>query len=93
LPELSSGDVERFTVRDTPSTRASNDNASHPDEVDAMFPHGASPFRTVDNAPPKLWSRHVWGMEKWGKRAGAWGKGVEGLKERKKEKDEMPDKS
>lgn len=51
-----------------------------------IFAHGASPFRTVTDAPPKIAWTHIWGTVKWGKRAGAWGKGVEGLDERKKEK-------
>ncbi|KAJ4357815.1 uncharacterized protein N0V89_002391 [Didymosphaeria variabile] len=50
-----------------------------------MIPHGASPFRTREDAPPKIAWTHVWGTVKWGKRAGAWGKGVEGLEERKRE--------
>jgi protein AFG1 len=49
-----------------------------------LFPHeGASPFRTVSDAPPKIDWTHVWGTMKWGKGAGAWGKGVEGLEERR----------
>lgn len=53
-----------------------------------LFPHGASPFRTHPDAPPKIDWTHVWGTVKWGKRAGAWGKGIEGLDERKSGKDE-----
>lgn len=52
---------------------------------EAMFRHGASPFRVSREAPPKFEWTHIWGMVKWGKKAGAWGKGVEGLGERKKE--------
>ncbi|PSN63830.1 hypothetical protein BS50DRAFT_90170 [Corynespora cassiicola Philippines] len=47
----------------------------------------ASPFRTTSDSPPKIQWTHVWGTIKWGKKAGAWGKGVEGLEERKREKD------
>ncbi|GAB7352047.1 hypothetical protein MBLNU459_g2556t1 [Dothideomycetes sp. NU459] len=54
------------------------------DEV--MFRHGASPFRTAREPPPKFSWTHVWGTMKWGKKAGAWGQGVEGLQDRKKEK-------
>ncbi|CAI6338567.1 unnamed protein product [Periconia digitata] len=57
-------------------------------EIEGVFAYGASPFRTVDEAPPKIWWTHVWGTTRWGKRAGAWGKGVEGLEERKKEKEQ-----
>ncbi|KAF2799078.1 hypothetical protein K505DRAFT_80852 [Melanomma pulvis-pyrius CBS 109.77] len=54
----------------------------------ALFPHeGASPFRTSMDAPPRFNWTHVWGTIQWGKRAGAWGKGVDGLGERKKIKD------
>jgi len=49
------------------------------------FRHGASPFRTSQEPPPKISWVHIWGNMKWGKRAGAWGKGPEGLQERKKE--------
>lgn len=56
----------------------------HMDEV--MFRHGASPFRTAQDPPPKFSWTHVWGTMKWGRKAGAWGQGVEGLKDRGKEK-------
>lgn len=55
-------------------------------ELDDMFAHGASPFRTHPDAPPKFSWTHAWGMMTWGKKAGAWGKGVEGLDERDKPK-------
>lgn len=58
-----------------------------PERQEAMFPHGASPFRTDPDAPPKISWTHVWGTVQWGKRAGAWGKGVEGLDQRRREKD------
>lgn len=63
---------------------------------DGMFRHGASPFRTADEAPPRIGWTHAWGMVRWGKKAGAWGKGVDGLEERQKEKEmdgKMSDKS
>ena len=49
-----------------------------------MVRHGSSPFRTSEEPPPKISWVHAWGMMKWGKKAGAWGKGVEGLGEREK---------
>ncbi len=51
-----------------------------------LFRHGASPFRTAAEPPPQIGWTHAWGMMRWGKKAGAWGKGVEGLEERKKGK-------
>ncbi|KAI9734819.1 MAG: hypothetical protein M1834_001897 [Cirrosporium novae-zelandiae] len=46
-----------------------------------FFKHGASsPFRKhPDDAPPKFSLVHFWGVMKWGKRAGRWGQGPEGL--------------
>ncbi|KAF1849966.1 mitochondrial ATPase-like protein [Cucurbitaria berberidis CBS 394.84] len=57
-------------------------------ELEDMFAHGASPFRTHPDAPPKFSGTHAWGMVTWGKKAGAWGKGVEGLEERKRGEEE-----
>jgi protein AFG1 len=52
------------------------------------FKHSsASPFRTSTEEPPKISWTHIWGSGvPWGKKAGAWGKGVEGLKDRGNEK-------
>ena len=49
-----------------------------------LFRHGASPFRTSREAPPKFGWEHAWGLVRWGKKAGTWGKGIEGLEERGK---------
>lgn len=49
-------------------------------------PSSSSPFRTSKEEPPKISWTHVWGTTKWGKRAGAWGQGPEGLKDRGDEK-------
>ncbi|KPI41991.1 uncharacterized protein AB675_5657 [Cyphellophora attinorum] len=45
---------------------------------EGLFRHGASPYRTIEEAPPKFGWQHAWGMMTWGKKAGEWGKGVEG---------------
>jgi protein AFG1 len=52
------------------------------------FKHSsASPFRTSTEEPPKISWTHIWGSGvAWGKKAGAWGKGPEGLKDRGDEK-------
>ncbi|KAG9205362.1 hypothetical protein G6514_008002 [Epicoccum nigrum] len=55
------------------------------EEIEKMFRHGASPFRTTADPPPKFSEAHAWGVTTWGKKAGAWGKGVEGLRERRKD--------
>jgi predicted ATPase len=57
-----------------------------------IFAHGSSPFRTSSDPPPKINWTHVWGTTKWGKKAGPWGKGVEGLDERKKETHEKKER-
>ncbi|KAL8914462.1 MAG: hypothetical protein Q9171_000967 [Xanthocarpia ochracea] len=49
---------------------------------ETLFRHGASPFRTSQDPPPKIPWTHAWGMMKWGKKAGAWGQGPDGLRER-----------
>lgn len=62
-------------------------NGSHPPgqkKDEDLFRHGASPFRTAVEPPPKFSWTHAWGLMQWGKKAGAWGKGPEGLKDRPK---------
>ncbi|KAL8953739.1 MAG: hypothetical protein Q9222_000421 [Ikaeria aurantiellina] len=54
------------------------------DTKEILFRHSASPFRTSQDPPPKISWTHAWGMMKWGKKAGAWGQGPEGLSERGK---------
>jgi len=73
-----------------PNTKILSEDELEKDRQAAMqdlFKHGASPFRTHPDAPPKFAWTHAWGMMTWGKKAGAWGKGVEGLDERDKEKE------
>lgn len=45
-----------------------------------------NPFRTSTEPPPKIPWTHMWGFMRWGKKAGAWGKGTEGLRERDEER-------
>ncbi|KAI5838536.1 mitochondrial ATPase [Morchella snyderi] len=42
-----------------------------------------SPFRKHPQEPPRFGGEHFWSVVRWGRRAGNWGKGVEGVKERK----------
>lgn len=58
--------------------RRVDEGASAGQKEDSLFRHGASPFRTVSEPPPKFGWQHAWGMMRWGKKAGDWGKGVEG---------------
>lgn len=44
------------------------------------------PFQPEREAPKKISWTHIWGTMKWGARAGAWGQGPEGLKDRGNEK-------
>lgn len=62
----------------TPSAQAKK--PSDDPKVDGMFRHNASPFRRNSEPPPKFGWQHAWGMMQWGKKAGEWGKGVEGRK-------------
>ena len=68
-----------FPGGDAPSTTKQEAQKS-----EEFFRHGASPFRTSEEAPPKFGWQHAWGMMTWGRKAGAWGKGPEGLDERRK---------
>jgi peroxisome-assembly ATPase len=54
---------------------------------DAMFRHGASPFRSAADPPPKFGWQHAWGMMRWGKKAGEWGKGVDGKRPGRREEE------
>ena len=47
--------------------------------VPAATEDTASPFRTTSEPPPKFSWVHAWGMTKWGKKAGRWGEGTDGL--------------
>lgn len=40
------------------------------------------PFREKRKPPTKIGLAHAWGTATWGKKAGPWGKGPEGLAER-----------
>ena len=57
-------------------------------DAEGLFRHGASPFRTSQEAPPKFGWQHAWGMMTWGRKAGVWGKGPDGLNEKKKSEDD-----
>ncbi|MCJ1375248.1 hypothetical protein MMC20_006482 [Loxospora ochrophaea] len=50
---------------------------THIDTVDELSV--SSPFRRSEQPPPKFGAWHAWGMIKWGRKAGRWGRGVEGL--------------
>ena len=41
------------------------------------------PFREERDPPPEFGVWHAWGITKWGKKAGVWGQGPEGLEARK----------
>ncbi|CZR60401.1 related to ATPase family protein [Phialocephala subalpina] len=57
-------------------------------EMEEREKMASSPFREQRDRPPKIGWAHAWGMMKWGKKAGPWGQGTEGLGVRKREKGE-----
>lgn len=61
---------------------AAQEQPNSEEEEHPLFRHNASPFRTSRDAPPRFASTHAWGMVKWGRKAGVWGLGVEGVGER-----------
>lgn len=73
---------EKVPLMDATRGAEQRSGSNYGDEV--VFKHGASPFRTSTEPPPKFSWTHAWGMMRWGKKAGTWGKGVEGLEEREK---------
>ncbi|KAL9128002.1 MAG: hypothetical protein Q9217_003228 [Psora testacea] len=83
-----SKDVRRWedaVALPSPPHTSSTDGEEALAKDQSLFRHGASPFRTSQEAPPKFSWTHAWGMMTWGKKAGAWGKGPEGLQERKQQ--------
>ncbi|KAI4160272.1 MAG: hypothetical protein LQ342_005864 [Letrouitia transgressa] len=63
--------------------RAIHQNEWVPPKKEIAKTEDTSPFRTSQDPPPKIWGWiHAWGMTRWGKKAGIWGKGPEGLDER-----------
>ncbi|KIW82492.1 hypothetical protein Z517_05519 [Fonsecaea pedrosoi CBS 271.37] len=64
--------------RGHPGPASPDNNADTNPKRDAMFRHDASPYRRHADPPPKFGWEHAWGMMRWGKKAGEWGKGVEG---------------
>lgn len=56
------------------------DEGGH-DPQNRLFRHGASPYRTAESPPPTFGSQHAWGMMRWGKKAGRWGKGTDAFVE------------
>jgi protein AFG1 len=53
-------------------------------KLDEMENRAAVPFREEREPPTKIGWTHAWGMMKWGKKAGPWGQGPEGLDARTK---------
>ncbi|KAJ9655734.1 hypothetical protein H2198_005440 [Neophaeococcomyces mojaviensis] len=63
------------------------------EKEDVQFRHGGSPFRTSAEPPPKFGWQHAWGMMTWGKKAGDWGKGVDGDRNKVKGKVDQAEKN
>ena len=78
----------------TPDTRPTNPSTSSPSSSSPLPPnfHGPkprpsqkdtdtsshSPYRVSEKPPPSFGPEHAWGVTTWGRKAGEWGKGVEG---------------
>ncbi|KAI4190472.1 MAG: hypothetical protein L6R41_000777 [Letrouitia leprolyta] len=94
-----SKEVRRWEIDATASAvkqpNASNGKANtESTNTETIFRHGASPFRTSLEPPPKISWTHAWGMMTWGKKAGIWGQGPQGLEgKRQKHKSESEGKS
>ena len=75
------GGAEEVVARQEPATAGTGDSIGRAQEDPLKQ---TSPFRTSQEPPPRIGWVHAWGMMTWGKKAGAWGKGVEGLQDREK---------
>lgn len=73
------GGIERPGSEQTKETEEDGEGR----EQDAM----TSPYRVNREPPPKIGWTHAWGMMRWGRKAGVWGKGIEGLEERGKQRE------
>ena len=63
--------------------RTNSPGSRYLDSEPDLYRNGAtSPFRTRTDEPPKFGWVHSWGMMKWGKKAGVWGKGVDAKEDR-----------
>ena len=53
-------------------------------ELEQLESRPPGPFREKREPPTKIGWTHAWGMMKWGKKAGPWGQGPDGLDSRSK---------
>lgn len=67
------------------SVSVSASGVQRPDEM--VIRGVSSPFRTRADDPPSFGWVHVWGMMRWGRKAGVWGMGVEGLQAKVEERE------
>lgn len=83
------GDVEGADSLTTPggSSNGSGSRSIQDKNVQEVYRPGvSSPFRVLDEPPPTLSWTHVWGLMQWGRKAGTWGKGTDGVEERLRQK-------
>lgn len=59
----------------TVPTSPTSSSATTDNNNTSIFRDGASPFRTSAAPPPKFSFQHFWGVVRWGKGAGRWGRG------------------
>ncbi|PIA93850.1 Lactation elevated protein 1 B [Cercospora beticola] len=76
--------AETFTGTTEIRMGASTEDTTRPPESFKRYDGG--PFKPKLEPARKISWTHAWGLGEWGKRAGAWGKGVDGLKDRGSEK-------
>ncbi|KIX04912.1 uncharacterized protein Z518_05783 [Rhinocladiella mackenziei CBS 650.93] len=62
----------------TSSSSSSSPSSNTPTPNTNLFRHDTLSYRTHEPPPPKFAWYHAWGMMEWGKKAGEWGKGVDG---------------
>ncbi|KAM3420450.1 hypothetical protein BST61_g3720 [Cercospora zeina] len=75
----SAASAEGFTSNTEIRMGPSSEDTSRPPESFKRYDGG--PFQQKVEPARKISWTHAWGLGKWGKRAGAWGKGVDGLQD------------
>ncbi|RFU29663.1 hypothetical protein B7463_g6663, partial [Scytalidium lignicola] len=96
-----SSDIRRWELSSTPQVKTPNISLPAESDVrmgesyelekpaglqGRLWEDAQDPPRITDVEPPRFNWTHAWGMMKWGKKAGAWGQGPEGLNDRKKDR-------
>jgi predicted ATPase len=88
-PSISSNDIPKPSTSSSDVRLGTSVDLDKPaglqgKKLEEMENRARGPFREERDPPTKIGWTHAWGMMKWGKKAGPWGQGPEGLDARTK---------